>query len=319
MPPKISGNFVHAAAPGCHIAHGSASWIIDVQPFDASEYEEGAHFPDIALDEDFALNVINAKDEPQTYYITTTFPCLGADERELASGKARMEDGSEVTCTTFVLYLPPQTHMIVCEVLVPDGWEDWEEGQLESDIQVHRPHSSPDDFDPARSYPFPLEAPEGHPGFLCSQGFCGCFTHYFAATHHAVDLQCPVGTPVLAIGDGEVLEVRDANNVSGIHVKNLFLWNSILIALDDGAFVEYVHIKANSSKVKPGDRVSRGQVLCESGDVGFCPVPHLHIQLHLSQEPSAPTIKFALLDKASKHYFPQAGKRYNQAGPVKSK
>lgn len=317
--PSLPGNFVLAAAPGCHIAHSHAEWILDVEPFDPSEYEEGARFPEIALDDEYALNVINATEQTQTYYITTTFPCFGSDGSELASGTARMQDGSEVACTTLVLYLPPQTQMVVCNIMVPEDWEGWEEGQLESDIQVHRPHASPEEWNPAHTYPFPLEAPEGHPGFLCSQGFCGCFTHYFAATHHAVDLQCPVGTPVLAVGDGEVLEVKEANNVSGIHVKNLFLWNSILVALDDGVFVEYVHIRAGSARVKAGDRVVAGQILCESGDVGFCPVPHLHIQMHASREESAPTIKFALQDKAGSSYFPVAGKSYNQAGLVNKK
>jgi hypothetical protein len=37
--------------------------------------------------------------------------------------------------------------------------------------------------------------------FLCSQGCNGLFTHFYPATKHAIDLECPVGTAVLA---GEV-------------------------------------------------------------------------------------------------------------------
>jgi murein DD-endopeptidase MepM/ murein hydrolase activator NlpD len=48
-------------------------------------------------------------------------------------------------------------------------------------------------------------------------------------------------------------------------------------------FIEYVHIKQSSASVKVGDRVVTGQPLCLSGDVGFCPSPHLHIQVR-SQE-----------------------------------
>jgi len=93
------------------------------------------------------------------------------------------------------------------------------------------------------------------------------------------------------------VEVIQNNKVSGIHVKNLFLWNSVMLKLDSGVFVEYVHIKADSATVKIGDRVKTGQKICESGDVGFCPEPHLHIQMHLSCEKKAETIKFAFLDK----------------------
>ena len=127
---------------------------------------------------------------------------------------------------------------------------------------------------------------------LCSQGFCGCFTHFFQATRHAIDLECPVSTPVLAIADGTVTEVKQDNVVGGIHASNLYKWNSIMLKLDDGQFVEYVHIETNSAIVKVGDRVQRGQHICNSGDVGFCPRPHLHIQMHNSDKKDAPTIPF---------------------------
>ena len=70
-----------------------------------------------------------------------------------------------------------------------------------------------------------------------------------------MDFECPVGTPILAIGDGFIREVKHSNEVSGIHVSNLFKWNSILLEMDNGYWVEYVHIKQGSSKVKVGDYV----------------------------------------------------------------
>ena len=53
----------------------------------------------------------------------------------------------------------------------------------------------------------------------------------------------------------------------------------MLLLLDSGETVEYVHVRAHSARVCAGERVRRGQVLCESGDAGFCPVPHLHIEV----------------------------------------
>ena len=64
------------------------------------------------------------------------------------------------------------------------------------------------------------------------------------------------------------------------HVDNLFKWNSVILKLATGHFVEYVHIKKSSAAVAPGDRVTAGQPICLSGDVGFCPSPHLHIQVN---------------------------------------
>eukprot|EP00854_Cymbomonas_tetramitiformis_P003734 gene3734-4674_t len=76
-----------------------------------------------------------------------------------------------------------------------------------------------------------------------AQGIEGSFTHFFAESCYAVDFRCPVGTPILAIGSGKVAEVRQSHTVTGIHINNLFMWNSVMLELDDGAFVEYVHIK----------------------------------------------------------------------------
>ena len=55
-------------------------------------------------------------------------------------------------------------------------------------------------------YAFPLPQ-EGGP-YLCSQGAGGHFTHGFAETLHALDLQCAVGTPVLAVGAGVVKSLQ---------------------------------------------------------------------------------------------------------------
>ena len=66
----------------------------------------------------------------------------------------------------------------------------------------------------------------------------------------------------------------------------------------------------------PGDRVSAGQPLCESGDAGFCPTPHLHLQLQEGEEDSAPTVLFALLDHEGNPYFPVAGKWYGSRGEM---
>jgi len=162
---------------------------------------------------------------------------------------------------------------------------------------------------------------------LCSQGFCGCFTHFFKATLHAIDLECPVDTPVLAISDGVVVEIKQDNIVGGIHASNLYKWNSIMLKLDDGRFVEYVHIKANSVLVHVGDVVKRGQHICSSGDVGFCPRPHLHIQMHNTDAKDAPTIPFGfkryapdtkdsniILDQGDVYFIPEAGQYYTENG-----
>lgn len=53
---------------------------------------------------------------------------------------------------------------------------------------------------------------------------------------------------------GKVVEVSQDNSATGSHVENLFKWNSIMLLLADGVYVEYVHIRQNSACVSVGDR-----------------------------------------------------------------
>lgn len=60
---------------------------------------------------------------------------------------------------------------------------------------------------------WPLAARElagegGGVALSCSQGCGGSFTHFFPGTYHAVDIACPIGTPCVAVGDGEVVRRR---------------------------------------------------------------------------------------------------------------
>lgn len=88
----------------------------------------------------------------------------------------------------------------------------------------------------------------------------------------------------------------------------------VVVSQDDGLLAEYVHIQAGSALVAVGDRVSEGQELCSSGDAGFCPSPHLHVQVQEDEADNSPTVLFALLDGEGKPYFPAAGKWYGASG-----
>ena len=60
------------------------------------------------------------------------------------------------------------------------------------------------------------------------------------------------------------------------------------VKLDDGYYAEYVHIRSSSCKV--GDRVRKGDVIGATGAVGFCPEPHLHLEVHASAAKDAPSV-----------------------------
>lgn len=81
-------------------------------------------------------------------------------------------------------------------------------------------------------------------------------------------------------------------------------------------YVEYVHIQENSARVKPGDRVQCGQVICNSGSVGFSPEPHLHFAAYRSNEPTAPTVRVKFQCGSGNPFVPNAGMRYDRSGLI---
>ncbi len=85
--------------------------------------------------------------------------------------------------------------------------------------------------------------------------------------HTGCDFAVPVGTEVLAVADGVV---ANANWGKSYGVQ-------IVEALPDGTFFIYAHL--SKSLVKPGDKVSKNQVIGKSGNTGNSSGPHLHVEL----------------------------------------
>lgn len=107
--------------------------------------------------------------------------------------------------------------------------------------------------------------------------------------------------PVLASGDGVVVEVRDAfpeqqtlspKNWSAetankiitdlsqtIGWRNALAGNFITIKHKNGEYSFYAHLSQHSMKVKVGDKVKAGQEIALVGSTGNSSEPHLHFQL----------------------------------------
>lgn len=96
------------------------------------------------------------------------------------------------------------------------------------------------------------------------------------------------GADVIAVADGVVRDTRDGEQEhkplspqpepSSLTADGLF-GNYVVLELQPGVFATYAHLKKGSVKVKPGDRVHRGQSLGQLGQSGNSAAPHLHFQL----------------------------------------
>ena len=128
--------------------------------------------------------------------------------------------------------------------------------------------------------------------YLVTQAYPDSVTHVTPDSVHAVDLAMPNGSGVYAARDGIVVEVAHQNFTGGTDLEKFATKaNRVRIMHDDGTFSLYGHLSWDSIRVRPGERVARGQYIANSGDTGFSSGPHLHFAvlrnagLHLASVP----------------------------------
>ncbi|WP_093321164.1 murein DD-endopeptidase MepM [Thorsellia anophelis] len=90
------------------------------------------------------------------------------------------------------------------------------------------------------------------------------------APHNGVDYAMPIGTPLLAVGDGTVIAAK-RDGAAG---------NYITIKHNSQYTTRYMHLK--SIHVKPGEKVKRGQKIGLSGNTGRSTGPHLHYEIWIN-------------------------------------
>lgn len=304
----ILGGVVSFESQGCYVVTASSPWILSAGSFKRLKIA-ASQAPDLSIDpRRKVLMLLNSSStRRKSFIITVDHVCLDKIGRPLRRGRSQGNDFKKKECTTFLAVLPPNSVIEICRVRVAR----LAEVSIASDVHYVDEHPMT-----TASYPHQVAFPLVGGPFLCTQGINGALTHFQLGTYHAIDFACPVGTKVLAVGDGEVVQVQQQNTANGIDVSNLFHWNSIMLKLDQGLLVEYVHIRAGSATVHEGARVRCGQVICESGDVGFTPEPHLHLQCHVSAAATAPTVPFQFTSSTAGPYTPIAGHWYCADGPV---
>jgi len=127
---------------------------------------------------------------------------------------------------------------------------------------------------PEGPYRAPFAKATGHP---VSQAYPEAITHLDPSSTQAVDFEMPIGTGVYAARAGTVIQVADSYFSAGLDPDtDLAKANIVRIVHDDGTMALYAHLNWNSIRVRPGQRVARGEYIADSGNTGFSSGPHLH-------------------------------------------
>lgn len=99
------------------------------------------------------------------------------------------------------------------------------------------------------------------------------------APHNGVDVAAPVGTPIAAAADGVVVLAEPDMLLTG---------KTVLIDHGLGLTTNYLHM--SELDVKPGDKVTKGQMIGRIGATGRVSGPHLHWGATLHQTAIDPAL-----------------------------
>ncbi len=110
-----------------------------------------------------------------------------------------------------------------------------------------------------------------------------------ARFHAGMDFSANIGTPVYATGDGTV-----------IHADWKQGYGKCII-VDHGYGYQSLYAHLNGYKVRPGQKVTRGEQIGEVGNTGKSTGPHLHYEVHVKGFPDNPA-KYYFMDLSPEEY-----------------
>jgi murein DD-endopeptidase MepM/ murein hydrolase activator NlpD len=124
--------------------------------------------------------------------------------------------------------------------------------------------------DPSQLSPVHGSTPDGRAVVFPTSGtLTSTYGARWGTSHNGIDIANPIGTPIYAVMDGEVISSGPAQGYG----------NWIRIRHDDGSVSVYGHMQASSLLVGVGERVTAGQQIASIGSEGQSTGPHLHFEI----------------------------------------
>ena len=96
------------------------------------------------------------------------------------------------------------------------------------------------------------------------------------AEHDGIDLAAPMGTPIIATGDGVI---GSAGWRGGY---------GLMVAVEHGSGVETRYGHMSQIAVAPGEQVRKGEIIGYVGSTGRSTGPHVHYETRINGHPVNP-------------------------------
>ncbi len=142
------------------------------------------------------------------------------------------------------------------------------------------------DHSPATSFTVPVD------GRISSIfGLRRFFNQQARRPHTGLDIAAPEGTPIKAVESGTVIESGD------------FFFSGNMVYLDHGQGLISLYAHMHSIKVKPGDKIEKGQIIGTVGETGRVTGPHLHLAIIANQTLVDPLQFLPQLEEKAAEYF----------------
>lgn len=259
-PPLVAACLVLAAGPVAAEVYrykdSNGSWVYADRP-DMAHSAEPVH-----VDAGAAAPRIDVepRSSPDGISIVAVNECRCSVEFGLRVGN--LGDGQSVRAT-----VGPRSEQLLLELPLP---QDKSPIPFDFGYVIGEPGA---EHAPKRAYRAPFANARS---FMVSQAPPDHFTHIDPSSRYAIDFVMPEGSAVHAAREGLVINVAHKFYRGGLTPASQDEANFVQILHDDGTNAIYAHLQMDSIRVRPGQRVARGEYIADSGNTGFTSGPHLH-------------------------------------------
>jgi hypothetical protein len=246
-------------------------WVFtDRQPGESLEYEQGEPVPSAAAD---ARVTVIREDAGRRARLIAVNMCRCPMEVAVAITAAvnivAVSDGT-LDKEMISAVIPAGDSLPVVTLEAADSDSPWS-FQFEYGYLFGDPAAS---HQPSQPYRPPFAAGKA---YLISQAYPEKITHDTPDSEYAIDIAMPEQSGVYAAREGVVVAVTYSNFRGGVDRQRFGARSNLVRILHaDGTFGVYAHLSWDSIRVRPGQRVARGEYIADSGNTGFSTGPHLH-------------------------------------------